>query len=145
MQNTSLVLRCPCLVFSDHSQPPCCAHPVLNLWQRLICSFLCLYNFVISRTLCKWNHTARGLMEWAFSVLLVLWELIQVVEYTSGSFISFYCRVAFYDLDIAVHFLNEFSTLSRLNTLCLWLDEAPGPPTCTSILEDVSGPSGLEV
>ena len=26
-------------------------------------------------------------MEWAFSVLLVLWELIQVVEYTSGSFI----------------------------------------------------------
>ena len=78
-------------------------------------------------------------MGWAFSVL-VLWGLIQVVEYTSGSFISFYCRVVFYDLDVAVNFLNEFSTLSRLNILCLWLDEAPGPPTCTSILEDVRGP-----
>ena len=56
---------------------------------------------------------------------------------------SFYCRVVFYDLDVAVNFLDEFPTLSRLNTLCLWLDEAP--PTCTSILEDISGPSGLEV
>lgn len=66
------------------------------------------------------------------------------MECTNGSCMSFYCQVVFHHLDIAINFLNEFSKLSRLNTLRLWLDVAPGPPIGTSVLGDVRGPSGLE-
>ena len=57
-QDVSITTRVPHVALLWPHSLPSHPHPLLNSWQPLICC----YHFVISRRLCKWNHTYYNLL-----------------------------------------------------------------------------------
>lgn len=79
---------CPCVATPT---PTCRAHPLLNLWQPPIC-YLFSIAIVLSFHECYVYRIVQPGTLWGclFSVSLIPWGFIQVMECTHGSFVSFY-------------------------------------------------------